>query len=137
MFSMKIIAISLYILSGLLFFYSLTQPVFLFSDHEPIEGLHVLFWGWWGMILGHPGWLANWLYSATITMNLLGKRKIAIILGLIAVAFSLDGFRVTEWYFNEGNSTPIKDLGVGYSYWLAAIGVGAFSTLFSTNQFID
>ena len=127
----KIIHIILTATSLGFFLFSLGSPVFLFQSAEPIEGLHVLVWGWWGLIIGNPGWLANWFYGVSITLSFIGKKYIAFAVSFLAILFALDGFRVTEWYFNEGGGTPVIGLGLGYYYWLTAICLLPLSVLFS------
>ncbi|MBK7055107.1 MAG: hypothetical protein KBF99_02585 [Leptospiraceae bacterium] len=127
----KITHIILTVASLGFFLFSLGSPVFFFQSAKPIKGLHVLGWGWWGFITGNPGWIANWLYGVSITFSLLGNKNVALALSVLAILFALDGFRVTQWYFNEGSGTPVIGLGIGFYYWLTAMCLLPFSVLFS------
>lgn len=134
---LKKITLLFFAISGILFLYSLTQPVFLFSQNPAVEGYTVLFFGWFGFLTGNPGWLANWFFISAITTSLLGHRKTAISLASAAILFSLDGFRVKEWYFTEAAGTPVQSLGTGFYIWVTAICLTAVGTLFSNHKWIE
>lgn len=108
-------------ISVTLFVASLFFPVFQCENTESAFGLEVLMGGWWGVLLMNVGWFANVAWAISIFQKMKGRSKPAFFWSLCAAVLSLEGFAVTEWWFNEGVGTPVKSLGPGFYLWFAAI----------------
>lgn len=108
-------------LSVALFVASLLFPVFQCENTESVFGIEVLLWGWWGVLMMNVGWFANVAWAISVFQKMKGRGKSAFFWSLCAAVLSLEGFAVTEWWFNEGGGTPVKSLGPGFYFWFAAI----------------
>jgi hypothetical protein len=105
------------------FFASLFFPALLFADHEPQSGATLLAWGWWGLLTFDFAWFANPAYLAAMLALALRFHRAARILSAIAVALACLSFTTTEWWFNEGNATPVLGLGPAFYLWLLSLGI--------------
>jgi hypothetical protein len=103
-----------------LFMASLALPALEFADHEPERGHVLLLWGWWGFLTGDFPWLANPLYLVALIFAGLGRRTISQLFSGSAFAVGLLSLRVSKWYFNEANATPIENLGSAFYFWMAS-----------------
>ncbi len=108
-------------ISVTLFVLSLFFPVFEFEEADAVMGHQVLLWGWWGVILFNAGWVANLAWAISIFQMFKNRVKPAFYWSLGAALLSLEGFAVTEWWFNEGSGTQVTGLGPGFFCWLSSI----------------
>lgn len=104
--------------SAALYAYSLSLPALLFEQHEALPGITVLAWGWWGILVSPPSWVANPVYFYAVFSYVMGARKRAVISAVIAVLFGLTAFLAEAWWFHEGYGTPIAALGEGFYVWM-------------------
>lgn len=108
--------------SGAAFAVSLALPVFTFgAAHEPVRGLSVLVWGWWGFLLGEVAWLANPLFAFALWKFMAGSRLTARIASTATLAVGITSFHAKEWMFNEGGGTAIAAHGLGFYLWLLSL----------------
>jgi hypothetical protein len=109
--------------SGILFVVSLFFPALLFQENDPVTGANLLVWGWWGLILGNPAWCANPLFLIALVVFSFKKYVFALIAGGIALVLGACSFFASEYYFNEGSSTPISGLGLAFYIWMLSFGI--------------
>src|SRR5262245_20599232 len=102
------------------FIASLGMPALEFDNHEPVTGVVLFFWGWWGLLTFDFPWFANPLYFAAIASAVLGKRATGQILSGLAFAIGLLSLTTREWWFNEGSATPVEKLGPAFYFWMAS-----------------
>ena len=107
----------LLLLSLALYLLCLTLPAFLFDKHAPLLGLDLLKNGWWGLTMGHPGWLGNIMLMLSVVLFLIGRREQAFMAALAACTLGLLSFATLEWWFNEAGPTPIRHFGAGFYVW--------------------
>jgi len=101
---------------------SLSQPAMTFEHREPISGLYVLCWGWWGILTFNFAWFANPSFVAGSVALLRGKSQLAALCGVVAVALSFHSLAAKEWWFNEGSGTRITGLGIAFKLWVISLG---------------
>ena len=109
--------------SIILFIVSLLLPALLFQEVDPVTGDNLLVWGWWGLILGNPAWCANPLFLIALVVFSFKKYVFALIAGVVAFILGACSFFASEYYFNEGSSTPIAGLGLAFYVWMLSFGV--------------
>ena len=107
-------------LSVLSFGVSLFLPALLFGREKPLYGAQVLAWGWWGALSWDFAWYANIAYAVAVVSCARGRRKAAIAASAVALVLGLTSFLAREWWFNEGNATPIAGLGPAFYVWLVS-----------------
>ena len=109
--------------SIILFVGSLLLPALLFQEVDPVTGGNLLVWGWWGLILGNPAWCANPVLLVAGFAFLFKKYLVALIGGGVAFVLGACSFFASEYYFNEGSSTPIAGLGPAFYVWMLSFVV--------------
>jgi hypothetical protein len=107
--------------SGMAFGLSLALPVFRFDGHEPVLGITVLAWGWWGFLLGEIGWLANLIFFFALSQFVTEKVLISKVASTAAVVVGITSFHAKQWWFDEGNATAILTHGLGFYLWLVSL----------------
>jgi len=123
------------IVSIVLFLSSLTQNTYFIEDEKASVGsfgLVALLLGW--MAIAGPGiaWLANPLLLASIALNILKKRIVALISVLGALAFALSFMTFKTIIANEGGSTEeITGYDTGYWLWISSISVNLLGIILS------
>jgi hypothetical protein len=119
-----------------LYLASLLLPAITFAHHEPLSGLHVLAWGWWGLVSFNLAWFANPAYLLAVIGLLCRRYKTAAIASAGACVLGLSSFLAKQWWFNEGSGTPIAGLGAGFYVWMLGLLVLAFGAViaFRTNR---
>ena len=115
--------------SVMLYLTSLALPALLFAQHAPLPGVHVLAWGWWGLMTGEPAWYANPAYVTAIALMGMRRFGAALVAGAFAVLVGGSSFLAKAWWFNEGSGTPIAALGTGFYVWLLALALAALGAL--------
>jgi hypothetical protein len=121
--------------SSTLFALSLILPVFKFEQHSPVIGVTVLMWGWWGLLLGQTGWLANFPFLYALRTFSKGRAFASRVASIAALLTSLTSFYATEWSFNEGNPTKIVAHGAGFYVWLVSLLVLAVGSWLTPQHF--
>lgn len=121
------ISILLLAVSAALYLASLSLPALMFAEHAPLSGLHILGWGWWGLLTFDPGWLANLAYFATLVFMGMRFYSAALIASSFAVLLGMTSFLAKEWWFHEGYPTPIAALGTGFYVWLIGFVLACLS----------
>jgi hypothetical protein len=111
---------------------SLFLPAFHFQYRDPLVGFTVLLWGWWGLLLLNPAWLANVVYPIAILSFYSRRYERSVITAFVTALLGLASLFAKEWSFNEGSGTPIKHLGVAFYLWEAS-----FLVLFGGSYWID
>jgi len=112
--------LSLVMASIALFSLSLALPGLQFAQHEPVRGVTLLLWGWWGFLLRCPAWAANPAYVVSAILIITGHTKTARISAFAGIALALTSYSAREWWFNEAAGTPILRLGAAFYVWLAS-----------------
>jgi hypothetical protein len=116
------------VISIALYLSSLLLPAITFAHHEPLSGLHVLAWGWWGVLSLNFAWFANPAYLVAVISLLSRRHRVALITSCSAFVLGLLAFFAKQWWFNEGSGTDIAGLGAAFYVWmlsLLVLGVGA------------
>lgn len=111
--------------SPLLYVSSLPLVAFVCADGRRIEGWVVLAWGWFGLLMLNPAWLANVVYAAAVLISAFRLYGVAAGVGAFAFGLGLFAFAAGEWYFSESGGTKIVRLGPAYYVWMASFGVMA------------
>lgn len=129
----KWIRVIVFLISFLLLASSLTQSAYYVEGSGESVGsfsLVAFLLGWVVMLGAGISWLANpILFFSWITM-LRRKRKAAIILSILAVAFALSFLLFDEVVANEGGGKrDIVGYGAGYWLWLSSCGVNLIGNL--------
>jgi hypothetical protein len=107
---------------------SLALPVFTTCrpGYDHVGGWFLLGFGWMGLMLLQPAWLANWLI-VIIAAILLAERRAPIWLGVLMAAIAGGAWFFTAWYDDTGN-VPICHYHAGYWLWLATAVVALLAT---------
>ena len=111
------------LLAGACYVVSLTLPALLFTDHAPVTGAKLLFYGWWGILYLNFAWLANLAFFAGIRYFLKMKYGLAGVSGGIAFSLGYMSVLAKKWWFNEAHGTEIAALGPAYNVWMASFFV--------------
>ena len=103
----------------LLWAISLILPVF--TTCRPgsyyVEGYVLLMFGWYGLSVGAPAWIANLFIVAIGGVLALGRRP-WMLLGILCAAFTACALWFTDWY-SYGGAMPICHYYAGYWLWIA------------------
>jgi hypothetical protein len=98
--------------------------------------MELLFWGWWGLLGGNAGWLANPLSVYGGVSIALGNWNTARVAAGIALLCACHGFVVKVYYFDEGSSTPVTGFGPAVYVWLASLALQLVLVLVGGNPVI-
>lgn len=115
--------------SILLYSASLFLPAFHFQHADPVFGYTLLLWGWWGLLLLNPAWLANVAYPIALLSFYSRRYERSVIAAFITAALGLASVFANEW---GQNGTPIKHLGVAFY-----LREASFLVLFGGAYWID
>jgi hypothetical protein len=113
----------MFTVSSVMFAVSLALPVFTFKERGAVFGLTVLEWGWWGILLGEAGWLANLAFLYALWAFSKRRGFASRVASSAAFMIGLTSFHAKEWYFNEGGGTQIHLHGPGFYLWLFSLFV--------------
>jgi len=117
------------------FLASLSTPAILFTDHAPVFGAVVLFYGWWGLILYNFSWLANFFLVAAFVNFRNKKYTRATVKSIAGFGLGLLSLRTKEWWFNEGFSTPVIGFGIGYYLWMMSYFILALGAIMAATYY--
>lgn len=106
------------IISGSIYVCSMPLPALLFERHEPLTGIDILPWGWWGVLMLEFAWFANPAYIAAVLAFASKNNRFSMRACLVSLVLGLASFHAKEWWFNEGSGTKIIGLGAGYYVWM-------------------
>ena len=99
---------------------ALFLPALEFEAHAPVKGITTLLLGWWGLLTYDFPWLANIAYFSAVVQIFLGNRAGALKYAIAAVALGLLSLLVKNWFFNEAEATPVKNLGSAFYCWMGS-----------------
>jgi hypothetical protein len=86
---------------------------------QTMPGLHALAMGGFGVLAGQYGWLANPLWLGGVVTLLTGQRRVAVVLGGLALLASLHTLALYK------HPLPANEAGEG-ELQLRALGIGAY-----------
>jgi hypothetical protein len=124
-------------LSLALYAFALALPALHFvlspAEERIFAGWEALAMGWYAVLGGNAGWLANAPYFGGLILMLAGLRRTSLALGLVALVCALHTFRLlgTTWDADEGGvrHMVMARFDVAPYLWMAAMVVmlpGAF-----------
>ena len=108
---------------------SLILPVFSTCrpGYDHVGGWFLLLFGWFGVLVLMPAWLANG-FILGIGITLAFGRRPPIWLGVLAVGFAATAWWWTAWQDDTG-AVPICHYHSGYWLWLATAAVALIASI--------